>query len=123
VRSLQNLRIETSVPTDTAFQPFRVDVHEEEGRIRVAPVGELDLATAPVVEEALAAAFASPARNVTLDLRGVTFMDSSGLRVVLQFDAAARSDGTAFGLIRGEEVVQRVFDATRVAERLTFVEP
>ena len=111
------------MPTDTAFQPFRVDVYDEEGRIRIAPVGELDLATAPEVDDALRAAFEGPARIVTLDLREVTFMDSSGLRVVLRWDAAGRSDGTAFGLIRGDHVVQRVFEATRVAERLTFVEP
>jgi anti-anti-sigma factor len=111
------------VPTDTAFQPFRVDVHEEEGRIRVAPVGELDLATVPAVDDALRAAFEGPSRIVTIDLREVTFMDSSGLRLVLRGDAAARSDGTALGLIRGDEVVQRVFEATRVAERLTFVDP
>ena len=111
------------MPTDTAFQPFRVNVYDEEGRIRIAPVGELDLATAPALDEALRAAFESAARIVTLDLREVAFMDSSGLRLILQWDAAGRRDGTAFGLIRGDEVVQRVFEATRVAERLTFVEP
>jgi anti-sigma B factor antagonist len=111
------------VPTDPAFQPFRVELHEEADRIRVVPVGELDLATAPIVEERARAAWDHQTPLVVLDLREVTFMDSSGLRLILGWDAESRRDGTAFALIRGDATVQRVFEATLVAERLTFVEP
>ena len=50
-------------------------------------------------------------------------MDSSGLRLILTWHDEAARDGVTFGLIAGEEVVQRVFDTTRVRELLTFVEP
>ena len=111
------------MPIDPAFQPFRVELFEETGRVRVMPVGELDLATAPIVNERARAAWESGAALVVLDLREVTFMDSSGLRLILGWDAEARRDGIGFALIRGDDTVQRVFDATRVTERLTFVDP
>ena len=111
------------MPTDPAFEPFRVDVLHEDARVRVVPVGELDLATAPEVDEALRAAANLDHQGIALDLREVIFMDSSGLRLILRWNAAARDEGRAFGIIRGGEVVQRVFEATRVAEHLTFVEP
>ena len=111
------------MPTDPVFQPFRVDVHHEGGRVRIVPVGELDLATAPEVDEALRAAANLDHQGIALDLREVIFMDSSGLRLILRWNAAARDEGRSFGVIRGDDVVQRVFDATRVAEHLTFVDP
>jgi anti-anti-sigma factor len=111
------------MPTDPAFEPFRVDVHHEDARIRVVPVGELDLATAPAVDDALRAAYELDQEAVAIDLRKVIFMDSSGLRLILRWNAAARDQSRRFGVIPGDEVVQRVFEATRVAEHLTFVEP
>ena len=47
-----------------------------------------------------------------LDLRGVTFLDSTGLHLVLEADAASRAQGWEFGLIGGPAHVQRVFDLT-----------
>ncbi len=111
------------MPTDPAFQPFRVDVHHEGARVRVVPVGELDLATAPVVDEALRAAYDEDHQSLALDLREVIFMDSSGLRLILGWNATARGDARQFGVIRGGADVHRVFEATRVVDHLTFVEP
>ena len=111
------------MPIDPAYEPFRVDVHHEDTRIRVVPVGELDLASAPEVDEALRAAYGLDGHAIALDLREVIFMDSSGLRLVLRWNAEARDDARAFGVIRGAEIVHRVFEATRVTEHVTFVEP
>ena len=57
-----------------------------------------------------------------LDLRGLEFMDSSGLRLVVVADMRAREAGRRFALIRGDETVHRVFEITRMSERLDFVE-
>lgn len=111
------------MPTDPAFRPFRVDVHVEGARVRVVPVGELDLATVPIVDDALRAAYAEDHHGIALDLREVIFMDSTGLRLILRWNATAQGDARAFGVIRGSAVIQRVFDATLVADLLTFVEP
>ena len=58
-----------------------------------------------------------------LDLRGVRFLDSTGLRLVLELDGAAREDSHELCVIRGSDVVHRIFEVTQVAERLNFVDP
>ncbi len=89
----------------------------------MTPVGELDLAAAPIVDGRLRELADDGSPALVVDLREVTFMDSSGLRLILAWDARAHGDGVEFALIRGSDSVQRVFELTRVAERLTFVEP
>ena len=59
---------------------FDLTVAREAGATRLVLRGELDLATAPQLEHALAAA----GDGVLLDLRGLTFMDSTGVRVLLE---------------------------------------
>lgn len=79
--------------------------------------GELDLATSPRLERAIGEAFGLGG-GIVLDLSGLSFMDSSGLRVVLQLDASCRSAGRRLRIVRGPPVVQRVFELTGTAERL-----
>jgi anti-sigma B factor antagonist len=88
-------------------------------------VGDLDLASAPRAEEAirrLEDGERSPGR-IVLDLRGVRFLDSTGLRLVLELDAAATQASQELQIIRGSAVVQRIFEVTQVSERLKFVDP
>jgi anti-anti-sigma regulatory factor len=49
-------------------------------------------------------------------------MDSSGLRLVVVADQRARAADRRFAVIRGPETVHRVFEITRVAERLEFID-
>ena len=58
-----------------------------------------------------------------LDLRGLTFMDSTGLRLVIRWHAAARDDGFHFAVVPGPDVVQRVFRLTGMDAHLTVAEP
>jgi anti-sigma B factor antagonist len=89
----------------------------------VAPTGELDLSGAAVLEGELERLAAEPELGtVVLDLRGLEFMDSSGLRLVVLADMRAREAGRRFALIRGDDTVHRVFEITRMAERLEFVD-
>jgi anti-anti-sigma factor len=88
----------------------------------VALAGELDLAGATRLEDELERLEASDAvRALVLDLRGLEFLDSSGLRLVVLADQRARDAGRRLALVPGREAVQRIFDITRMAERLTFV--
>ena len=89
----------------------------------IALAGELDLSGAPALDEEIARlASDDGVRRVVLDLRGLGFLDSSGLRVVAL--AARRLDGAgrSLTLVRGSETVQRVFEITRMEERLHFVD-
>ena len=87
----------------------------------IAVNGDLDLSTAPELERSLVGV-QSDGRPVLLDLRGVAFMDSSGLRVILAADARARSNGSRLMLVPGPPGVQRVFQLTLLDRRLEFVD-
>jgi anti-anti-sigma factor len=96
---------------------------EQRGDVAVVvPTGELDLATAPALEEALGLAFDGGSERVVLDLRELEFMDSSGLRTVALAERGLSAAGRRLVLVRGRETVQRVFTVTRMDEHLTFVD-
>jgi anti-anti-sigma factor len=101
--------------------PFRVVVETERDVVRVCPCGEVDIGTVGQIREQLGNVTASGARRVVLDLRGVTFLDSSGLHLVLEADAASRTQGWEFGLVGGPADVQRVFDLTGARAKLPFL--
>jgi len=85
--------------------------------------GELDVAGSNLLEDELSrlAADHDP-RSVVLDLRDLDFMDSTGLRLVVMADADARAAGRRFAVVRGGDSVQRVFEITRMVDRLEFID-
>jgi len=89
----------------------------------VALNGELDLSTAPEVESALAGAEERGPDLLVLDLRGLAFMDSTGLRVVLAADGRARRDGRRLEVVPGPPQVHRVFRIALLDRRIAFVDP
>lgn len=105
------------------FEPFRIDVEPARDSVRVAPVGELDIATVDKLRAEVDRLRESGFAKLVLDLRGVRFLDSTGLRLVLELDQAARADSQELLLIRGSAVVQRIFEVTQVSERLQFIDP
>ena len=89
----------------------------------VRPAGELDLSGAAILEAELDRLAEDPELGtVVLDMRGLEFMDSSGLRLVVVADMRAREAGRRFSLVRGDETVHRVFEITRMSDRLDFVD-
>ncbi|PWW63165.1 STAS domain-containing protein [Actinokineospora spheciospongiae] len=76
-------------------EPVTATVERGEGRVVVRVSGEVDMATAPVLAEALDRAFTGgdPAR-VVVDLTGVSFFASSGLALLAQTSARARARDT-----------------------------
>jgi anti-sigma B factor antagonist len=85
----------------------------------VAPRGELDLFTAGEVQEALRA-WPEGCDVVVLDLRGVTFMDTSGMRLTVETLHALDGTGVRFAVLRGGPDVHRLFTLTRLDDRLPF---
>jgi anti-sigma B factor antagonist len=105
------------------FEPFRIDVAPSRDSVRVAPVGELDIATVDKLRAEVERLRQSGFTELVLDLRGVRFLDSTGLRLVLELDAAATAASQELEIIRGSAVVQRIFEVTQVSDRLKFVDP
>jgi anti-sigma B factor antagonist len=88
----------------------------------IVATGELDISGAAVLEAELERLAAEPdIGTVVLDMRGLEFMDSSGLRLVVLADMRAREAGRRFVLVRGSDTVHRVFEITRMSERLDFI--
>ncbi len=105
---------------ESAPQPFRCEVTRDGEVVRIALAGELDLARAPEVEQVLRG---NGVAQRVLDLRELTFMDSSGLRLILSAHAAARRDGAILEIVPGPPSVQRVFEICGVEDELRFVSP
>jgi anti-anti-sigma factor len=109
---------------DGASPPaFRVDVRPERDVVRVCPVGEIDLDTVGAVHAQLDELTAAGFKRVILDLRKVTFLDSSVMHLALEAQAASRADGWEFGIIEGPANVQRAFELAGLGDRLPFVGP
>jgi anti-anti-sigma factor len=81
--------------------------------------GELDM-LATVELEAVLARLTDDV--VAIDLRELVFLDSAGLRTILLARGRMREEGRRLVLVRGCRAVQRVFEITRLADRLEFVD-
>ena len=90
----------------------------DDGRVVVTPRGELDMATQAELRAALEVARRSG--DVVLDLGILRFIDTSGLRLILETAEAARKDGFRFAVLRGSSEVQRLFDVAGVADLVPF---
>jgi anti-anti-sigma factor len=101
---------------------FRVETHTTGRGITLTAIGELDLVSSPALQEELDRAIGSDTEVIVLDLRRLTFMDSSGLHVLVRGQQHAHEAGRRFFLINGGEQVQRLLDLTHVAELMSFVD-
>ena len=90
--------------------PFAVEVHPERDVIRVVPAGELDLATAGLLEHQLHELRSAGFEHVVLDMRALTFIDSSGIRVVVAEHRFAETSEHEFSLISGPPAIQRALE-------------
>jgi anti-sigma B factor antagonist len=97
-----------------------IDIVERDGMVVVALEGEFDLCAAPELEQILNRVAATDASSIVVDLDRVSFMDSAGVHVLLQFSLAPAS-GARLALTRGSRQVQRLFEITGVERYLPFV--
>jgi anti-sigma B factor antagonist len=102
------------------FGVLEVRDQREGDRHVIALNGEFDLDGVPHVDEQLRRAEATGARQIVLDLTGLEFMDSSGIRLILEAQARSRAAGNRLVLTCGPGPVQRLFDLTDVTSRLPF---
>lgn len=84
--------------------------------------GELDIAATAMLEAEVIVAHESGARAITLDLSGLDFLDSAGLRAILDAQEHCRRRGLRMDLLRGPAQVQRIFALTQTADRLAFLD-
>jgi anti-anti-sigma factor len=98
------------------------EAHRDDGMVRLALAGEFDLSNASQVEDALKEVEEERPSLLVIDLRDLTFMDSTGLRVMVSADARARDDSRRLVVVQGPESVHRVFRITGLDDHLDIVE-
>jgi anti-anti-sigma factor len=92
--------------------------------VTAALAGDFDMQTTFTVEPALERALETPGlRRIELDLRGLEFIDSTGMGVIVRLDHEARSRGVQLRLRRGPRSVHRVFEMAGLADALPFNSP
>jgi anti-anti-sigma factor len=101
--------------------PFEVDTTNQDGVVELALKGELDIASFSLMEDRLREIEAERPKAIVFDLRGLRFMDSTGLRMIISADKRARRDGWRVVVVEGPEAVHRVFRLALLDRRLDFV--
>ncbi len=100
---------------------FGVEVQRDGSAAHVIPRGELDIATAPELDAAIAEATGTEGSRLVIDLRGLSFMDSTGLRVLVGAAERAREGNLPLEIIRGT-AVQRIFEVSGLETVLPLVD-
>ena len=96
-------------------------VVSKRGRSRTISLkGELDIATAPDLEELLTKSRKDGLDALKVDLRGLDFIDSNGLRVLVEAWKSCFKEGVTFTLAPGPRQVQRVFDVAGLLDQLPW---
>lgn len=83
-------------------------------------VGEIDAHSAPRLESAMTTLPDVP--QIVADFAGVTFMDSSGLRVLVDAARAATSAGKSFAISNPQPAIKRVVEISGLSDHLRFLE-
>ena len=93
------------------YQPeppaFQIDVRPDRERVLVCPSGDLDLATADTVEAQIQELLERGFDRVVIDLRSVTFLDSTGIRTLIAGHKRARAGGQMLSVILGGLATRR----------------
>lgn len=99
-----------------------IDSRREGDEHVIALDGELDLAHAGEVEQELSRVEATDAASIKVDLSKLTFIDSTGVRLLLMAEARARADSARMTIVRAPGSVQRVFVICGVDGILPFAD-
>jgi anti-anti-sigma factor len=102
---------------------FEIDVSSAEGGVKlIALRGELDFDDAPRLGRVLGELRAEGEQKLVIDISELTFIDSSGISVLVKAAKAAAAEDAAFVVAAPTPNVQRVFDIVNLSE-LVVVEP
>jgi anti-sigma B factor antagonist len=104
-----------------AYQPLRITVEAVEEARLILAAGDLDASTAGDLHAHVGAA-RYEGTTLLLDLAAVRFIDSTGLRVLLDASRAARDTGWPFFIVRPSSTVRRLIGLTGTATELALVE-
>jgi anti-sigma B factor antagonist len=94
---------------------------ETDGVVVVEVSGEIDISSGRDLERELREVESRGPKILIVDLRGTTFIDSTGLRLLVTAQGRATEASRRMVIVQGPEAVQRIFQITRLDDRLEFV--
>jgi anti-anti-sigma factor len=101
---------------------LRIAASAVNGVVVITLAGELDLASSPDLAVAIADATSSGAELVIVDLRGVEFMDSTGIGVLVRAHQSATDAGCRFAVVKGSPQVDRILSLTKLDGLMTLLD-
>ncbi len=102
-------------------QPLVIEVSVSANEAVLTLIGELDPHTAPMLDEEIAGVRAEGTTAVVLDLGGLGFMDSSGLRVIIAANADLEEQGGSLSLRAPSDTVRRLLEITGLVDHIRIV--
>ena len=99
-----------------------VETSHRDGASIVAITGELDVATAGPVEEALLGVEEDEPERIVLDLRELRFIDSTGLSLLINADRRGRKAGRQVTIVTGTGPARRILQTVGLDTRLDVVQ-
>ena len=91
---------------------LRISTRSEGAAVVVSVSGDVDVASSPILRDALDRPLAAQASHIVVDLAGLTFIDSTGLGVLVGAMKVARRYGASLRLVCTSPKILRVFDIT-----------
>jgi anti-sigma B factor antagonist len=112
-----------TTPPAAYGSPHGLELREavDGGRHTVELIGTLDLETVGTLEQAISLIARELPKAITLDLRGLTFIDSSGLWTITTLRTWCTQSAIELRLIPGRKSVHEVFELTGLCDLLPFV--
>jgi anti-sigma B factor antagonist len=105
----------------TSGHPYlTIDVTSAAKAQKIVLTGEADLLGAPKIEAAFKDASAGEPELIVVDLRSLTFIDSSGLQALITGHQLCHARGHELRIVPGPKNVQRLFELTGMNEALPF---
>jgi anti-sigma B factor antagonist len=101
-------------------QDIEIEVRNRDGSTVVAARGEVDVATAPALRDGLDEALDHDIGTVVVDLTGVTFIDSTGLGVLIGARRRCMEAGRELRVVVVEPRILKVFEITGLTELFTI---
>jgi anti-sigma B factor antagonist len=93
-----------------------------EGLVVLGLAGELDIETVPIFKAAMEQVLAEAPATAVLEMHGLEFLDSTGLRAILEAHERLRDEGAQLVLTHGRRNVQLTFVITGLDAHLSFVD-
>ena len=100
---------------------FSAELADQGTTRTLTAAGELDVASAPRLRDAVGAALERPCDVLVVDLSHMTFIDSTGIHAMVDIEARCRRDGVSLRVVPAPDGVHAVFVLCGLAQRLPFV--